>query len=428
MKKADVSLLVYWRCNGSGRIGTGTWDYRIEPSDYTTWSRRGATEGTTGGAKSSAESRCWTSTGRKKQPEILKALDELLKDETAGDPITGLKWTKKTSYTISRELQRQGYEVGADTVRRLLKISRFVLRANRKRVDKRKDPNRDRQMRYLVRKRKRHEKAGFPSISVDAKQRERIGNFKNPGCTYRRKALDVLESDYPSDADGVAIPYGVYDTTHNEGFVVIGVSHQTPEFAVACIRRWWLRIGKSKFPRKQHLLIQADCGGANGNRLWTWKYALQKLADECRLTISVTHLPTSASKWNPIEHKLFCHIEANWAGVPLVNYETIIKCIRTTKTETGLQCRAYLDRKQYGTGNHISSTQKTFINLKPHRVYRIGITPSSRTSRFTKPKSNFSVMTKGNEAVTDLTQRNYDWFAVMPYIQCPYQPDFGHKL
>lgn len=295
-------------------------------------------------------------------------MDELLKDATAGDPITGLKWTKKTSYTISRELKRQGYEAGEDTVRRLLKKRRYALRANRKRLSKKKDADRDRQMRYLVRKRKQHEKAGFPSISVDAKQRELIGNFKNPGRAYRRKPLDVLESDYPSQADGVAIPYGIYDTAHNEGFVVVGVSHQTSEFAVTCIRRWWLRVGKRKFPRKKRLLVQADCGGANGNRLWIWKYELQKLADEFGLTITVTHLPTSASKWNLIEHRLFCHIESNWAGMPLVDYETIIKFIRTTKTETGLRCRAYLDRKNYETGKHISNEQKAFINLKPHRV------------------------------------------------------------
>lgn len=298
----------------------------------------------------------------------MKALDELLEDETAGDPITGLKWTKKTSHTISRELKHQGYQVSDDTVRRLLKKQGYVLRANRKRLSKRKDPDRDRQMRYLLRKRKQHEKAGFPSISVDAKQRELIGNFKNPGRTYRRSQLDVFESDYPSDADGVAIPYGIYDTACNEGFVVVGISHQTPEFAAACIRRWWCQVGKRKFSNRKHLLVQADCGGANGNRLWTWKYELQKLADEFGLTITVTHLPTSISKWNLIEHRLFCHIEANWAGTPLVDYETVIKFILTTKTETGLRCRAYLDRKNYATGNHISKEQKAFINLKPHRV------------------------------------------------------------
>ena len=295
-------------------------------------------------------------------------MDELLKDATAGDPITGLKWTKKTAHTISRELKRQGYAVGEDTVRRLLKKRRYALRANRKRLSKKQDADRDRQMRYLVRQRKQHEKAGFPSISVDAKQRELIGNFKNPGRTYRRKRLDVLESDYPSQADGVAIPYGIYDTAHNAGFVVVGVSHQTPEFAATCIRRWWLRIGKRKFPGQKHLLIQADCGGANGNRLWTWKYELQKLADEFGLTIMVTHLPTSASKWNLIEHRLFSHMEANWAGTPLVDYETILKFIRTTKTETGLRCQAYLDRKTYETGNHISNEQKAFTKLKPHRI------------------------------------------------------------
>ena len=295
-------------------------------------------------------------------------MDELLKDATAGDPITGLKWTKKTAYTLSQELKRRGYEAGEDTVRRLLKKRRYVLRANRKRLNKRKDSDRDRQMRYLVQLRTQHEKTGFPSISVDAKQRELVGNFKNPGCTYRRKPWVVLESDYPSDADGVAIPYGIYDTTHNAGFVVVGVSHQTPEFAGACIRRWWLHLGREKFPKKKHLLIQADCGGANGNRLWTWKYELQKVADEFGLTITVTHLPTSASKWNLIEHRLFCHIEANWSGMPLVDYETILKFIRTTKTETGLHCRAYLDRKNYKTGNHISDEQMAFINLTPHHI------------------------------------------------------------
>jgi len=328
----------------------------------------------------------------------LKALKELLRDVTAGDPIQGLKWTRKTSRKISRELKRQGYPVGADTVRRLLKKQRYVLRANRKRLNKKRDPDRDRQMRYLVRKRKQHEKAGFPSISVDAKQRELIGNFKNPGRIYRQKQMDVLESDYPSDADGVAIPYGIYDTAHNEGFVVVGVSHQTPEFAVACIRRWWCKVGRKKFPNKKHLLVQADCGGANGNRLWTWKYELQKLADELDLTISVTHLPTSASKWNLIEHRLFCSIEQNWAGEPLVDYETVVKFIRTTKTDTGLRCRAVLDRTPYETGKHITKEQKASISIRFHRVlprWNYTIFPhkpihKQKNNSSAEPKSTFS--------------------------------------
>jgi hypothetical protein len=203
----------------------------------------------------------------------------------------------------------------------------YTLRSNRKRLNKKHDPERDRQMRYLIRQRGAFQKAGFPVISVDAKQRELVGNFKNPGRTYRRKALEVLESDYPSEADGVAIPYGIYDVTRNEGFVVVGTSHQTPAFAVAAIRRWWVQVGQQQYRGKHQLLIEADCGGANGNRCWLWKLGLQQLADEFDLTITLTHLPTSASKWNLIEHKLrvACHIEANWAGQPLMDYETVLK-------------------------------------------------------------------------------------------------------
>ena len=289
-------------------------------------------------------------------------------DATAGDPVTGLKWTRKTSAKISRELKRRGYRVGPDTVRRLLCQLGYRLRVNRKRLNKKHDPERDRQMRYLVRQRRAFQRAGFPVISVDAKQRELVGNFKNPGQTYRRKALDVLESDYPSEADGVAIPYGVYDVARNEGFVVVGTSHQTPEFAVAAIRRWWVQRGQHQYGDKRHLLIEADGGGANGNRCWLWKFGLQQLADEFGLTITVTHLPTNASKWNLIEHRLFCHIEANWAGQPLRDYETVLKFIRTTRTETGLRVRAYWDKTAYQTGLKITAEQKALINLKPHRA------------------------------------------------------------
>lgn len=298
----------------------------------------------------------------------MTTLEELLADATAGDPVTGLKWTRKTSAKISRELKRRGYRVGPDTVRRLLRGLGYRLRANRKRLTKHPDPERDQQMRYLAQQRRAFQKAGFPVISVDAKQRQLVGNFKNPGQTYRRKALDVLESDYPSEADGVAIPYGIYDVARNEGFVVVGTSHQTPEFAVAAIRRWWVRVGRQRYGHKRHLLIEADCGGANGNRCWLWKFGLQQLADEFDLMITVTHLPPSASKWNLIEHRLFCHIEANWAGQPLRNYETVLKFICTTHTQTGLRVRACLDMTAYQTGLKITPEQKAQINLKPHRA------------------------------------------------------------
>ncbi len=292
----------------------------------------------------------------------------MLADATAGDPTSGLKWTRKSSRKLSRQLKRRGYRAGPDSVRRLLRGRKYSLRGNRKHLNPKRDPERDRQMRYVARQRRAFRKAGFPVISVDAKQRELIGNFKNPGRTWRQAALEVLESDYPSQAEGVAIPYGIYDVARQEGFVVVGTSHQTPAFAVAAIRQWWQRVGRGVYGSPTHLLIEADCGGANGNRCWLWKWGLQQLADEFDLTITVTHLPTSASKWNPIEHQLFCHIEANWAGQPLVSYETVLKFIRTTRTDTGLRCRAYLDRTDYATGLKITADRKDQIHLRRRRV------------------------------------------------------------
>ena len=292
----------------------------------------------------------------------------MVQDATAGDPVNGLKWTRKAIRKLCRALKRRRYPVGRDTVRRLLRQMGYVLRSNRKRLNKKQDADRDRQMRYLARQRREHQKAGFPVLSVDAKQRELIGNYKNPGRTWRRTPLEVLEDDYPSEAEGVAIPYGIYDVARNEGFVVVGTAHQTPEFGVAAIRRWWIKVGQRKYDHKRHWLIEADGGGANGYRCWLWKFGLQQLADEFDLTITVTHLPTGASKWNPIEHKLFCHIEANWAGQPLVSYETVLKFIRTTRTGSGLRCRAYLDSTDYQTGLKITAEQKAQINLKPHHV------------------------------------------------------------
>ena len=295
-------------------------------------------------------------------------MDELLRDSTAGDPISGVKWTRKTSRKLSEELRRRGHQVNPDTVRRLLRDRDYVLRVNRKRLTKEQDPERDRQMRYVARKRREFLKAGDPVISVDAKKRELIGNFKQAGRAWRREPLDVLEYDYPSDADGVAIPYGVYDVGRNRALVVLGTTHQTPEFAIAVIRTWLLIEGRPAYPRRGRLLIEADCGGANGNRCWLWKFGLQQLADEFDLQITVTHLPTGASKWNPIEHRLFCFISQNWAGQPLISYETALKFIRTTKTENGLRCRALLDTRHYATGIKITREQKAQINLKPHRV------------------------------------------------------------
>ena len=291
-----------------------------------------------------------------------------MQDATAGDPITGLKWTRKTLRALARTLRSKGFKIGFVTLRRLLQEQDYAIRVNRKRLTKKQAPQRDRQMRYLLRLRRRFVKAGQPVISVDTKKRELVGNFKNAGGTWRRKARAVLEYDFPSDAEGMAIPFGIYDVVRNEGFVVVGTSHQTPEFAVAAIRRWWVQAGHMYYPDPHELLIEADCGNPNGNRCWRWKHELQQLADEIGLTLTVTHLPTGASKWNPIEHRLFSQISRNWAGEPLVSYETILKFIRTTRTESGLRCKAYLDKTIYETKLQLTPAQKERINMVPRRV------------------------------------------------------------
>lgn len=295
-------------------------------------------------------------------------MEQLLRDITAGDPISGIKWTRKTLRAIEKELRRKGFKVSFVTIRRLLRELGYAIRVNRKRLTKKQDPERDRQMRYIARLRLRFLKAGKPAISVDTKKRELVGNFKMAGGTWRKEPRDVLEYDYPSDADGVAIPFGIYDLARNEGFVIVGTSHQTPEFAVKAIRCWWLRIGRKRYPGQHELLIECDGGNPNGLRCWRWKYGLQKMADEFGLTIIVTHFPTGASKWNPIEHRLFSHISSNWAGEPLISYEKVLKFIRTTKTETGLCCKAFLDTTPYKTKWQLTREQKEWINLTPHRV------------------------------------------------------------
>lgn len=251
---------------------------------------------------------------------------------------------------------------------RLLKSKGIALRGNRKRLSPRQDAQRDRQFRYIAYLRRKFAKAELPSISVDTKKKELIGTFKNAGRTWRRTPLEVFATDFPQDAKAKAIPYGIYDLLHNEGYVVVGASHETPAFAVAAIRGWWLEVGRHQHCGKRELLLLADGGGANGNHCWLWKWHLQQLADEFHLTITVAHYPTGASKWNPVEHCLFCYISRNWAGQPLISFETVLKFIRTTQTETGLHCRARLDRRKYETGLKITPQQKQEINLQPHRI------------------------------------------------------------
>jgi hypothetical protein len=244
----------------------------------------------------------------------------------------------------------------------------FSLRTNRKRRAEVHHPDRGRQFRFLRRLRKLYLSRGWPVISVDTKKKEWIGPFKNPGRTWRRAAREVLAHDFPSCAVGRAIPYGIYDVAHNDGLVVVGTSHETPAFAGASIRRWWLLVGRRRYPRAQRLLIEADCGGANDYRKWEWKVGLQRLADEFDLTITVTHYPPGASKWNPIDHRMFSLISGNWAGEPLVSYETVLQHIRRTRSTTGFHCRAVLDTHEYPTRWRVSSADKARVNLQPCRV------------------------------------------------------------
>jgi hypothetical protein len=265
-------------------------------------------------------------------------------------------------------LQRRGARLTPPTIARLLRQLHFSLRTNRKRLAGIRDLDRDRQFRYLLRLRRLYITLGLPVISVDTKKKEWVGNFKNPGRCWRRHDRDVFDHDYPSWASGQAIPVGIYDVAHNDGYVVVGTSHDTPAFTGAAIRRWWLAVGRHRYPQARRVLIEVDGGGATDHRKWAWKVALQGLADEFGLILTVTHYPAGASKWNPIEHRLFGPISGNWTGEPLVSYEAILKYIRTTRTETGLHCRACLDRKAYPVQHRVAAEEKARVRLKRRPV------------------------------------------------------------
>jgi hypothetical protein len=254
------------------------------------------------------------------------------------------------------------------TVARLLRAQRYSLRSNRKRLGGKKDPYRDQQFRLLGRRRRRFQRHDWPIISVDTKKKELVGNFKNGGRAWRCEDRDVLDHDFPTLARGRAFPYGIYDENRNTGYVVIGTTHQTAAFAVCAIRSWWLRVGCREYPGASRLAIEADGGGANGNRCWAWKVGLQDLADEFGLTITVGHYPAGTSKWNPIEHRMFNLISANWAGEPLTSYEVMLKHIRTTRSSTGFHCRASLDTRFYPTKVKLSEEAKLTVRLSRHVV------------------------------------------------------------
>lgn len=295
-------------------------------------------------------------------------MEGLLVDETAGDPISGLKWTHKSLRKIQKALTAE-YSVSLPTISRLLQSRDYSLRVNHKRVAGKQSPYRDKQFRYIVRWRQAYLRRQWPVISVDAKRSELIGNFKQTGTEWRQQRREVNIYDFLSLAQGKAIPYGIYDIGHNQGYVVVGTSHDTPEFAVTAIRLWWLKLGQSLYPGKTHLLIQADGGGSNGNRPRLWRLKLQQLANEFGLIITVNHYPTGASKWNLVEHRMFNLISGNWAGHPLDSYETMLNYIRTTTSTTGFSCQAELDTTVYKTGITISEEELAQVHIRSHRRF-----------------------------------------------------------
>jgi hypothetical protein len=297
----------------------------------------------------------------KKTPEVEHRLKTLVEPETGGDPATGRRFVRLSLRELSRRMH-----LAQGTVSRLLGKLGFSLRVNVKRFTGPPHPDRDRQFRYLRRQRRAFQRAGDPVISVDTKKKELIGEFKNPGRTWRRTPQEVNAHDFPQDAECRAAPYGLYDVTHNRGHLHVGTSSDTPQFAVDAIRQWWHQKGCRKYPRAQRLLIEADAGGSNGCRPRLWKHALQQWADTDGLTITVAHYPTGASKWNSVEHRLFGPISINWAGEPLSSLAKTLALIRGTRTQTGLTVTASCTHKHYPTKIKVSNHDFAQLNIRHH--------------------------------------------------------------
>jgi len=304
-------------------------------------------------------------------PALTQRLRRIMAETTAGDPMSLLRWTSKSTYQIRDELRRQGHVVSEDTVQRRLRQMDYTLQANVKTKEGRAPPERDEQFHYINRLAQEYVASGEPVISVDAKKRERIGTFKNAGRRWRPKGqpVEVNVYDFPHLGVGTATLYGAFDEQTNQGLVNVGMSHDTSEYAVESIRQWWRRVGRRQDPQARRLLICADGGGSNGSRNRAWKYFLQQLSDESGLEITVCHYPPGTSKWNKIEHRMFSFISLNWSGQPLVSFETVIQLISATTTRTGLHIKARLDKRVYATGIKIANEEMEKLNLRLHEKH-----------------------------------------------------------
>ena len=306
-----------------------------------------------------------------KNPTLLAVLEQMLSNENeiAGDPMGKQKWVRSSTRRLRARLEEAGYQVSHTTVCRLLKDMDFSLKTNKRKQGSSKHPERDKQFQYIAAQRQVFTVAGSPIISVDTKKKELIGDYRNNGRVWCRQAEEVNEHDFPDAAECRAVPFGIYDVTSNAGYVMVGTSNDTPEFAVNAIARWWEDEGRAAYPRAEQLLILADGGGSNGSRVRAWKLNLQaKVSDKFGITVMVCHYPPGCSKWNPVEHRLFSQISSNWAGKPLRTLEIMLGYIRGTTTTTGLKVTASLDDAHYKKRQKV--TQKDFAELlvSPHNV------------------------------------------------------------
>jgi hypothetical protein len=319
---------------------------------------------------------------REKSPELESDLLELVEPTVRGEPDSPLLWTTKSLRHLAEALKKKGYTISHVLVGQILNEMGFSLQANRKTDEGKSHPDRDAQFNHIHQKVKAYQAAQQPVISVDAKKKELVGNYKNGGVEWQAKKqpVEVKVYDFLSESQGKAIPYGVYDLTQNQGWVNVGIDKDTAEFAVQTIRNWWYQMGRELYPAASQLLITGDSGGSNGVRVRLWKKELQDFANESGLEISVSHFPPGTSKWNKIEHRLFAQISKNWRSQPLLSYEVIVSLIASTTTTTGLTVKCALDQNNYATGKKITDAEMAELRLSRddfHGEWNYTISPSN---------------------------------------------------
>jgi transposase len=300
-------------------------------------------------------------------PELPKALEQLVEPVVRGDPESFLRWTAKSTRKLATELGRQGYQIGDRKVAQLLHQLGYSLQANAKTLEGKQHPDRNAQFEYVHALVKEFLEQGLPVISVDTKKKELVGSYSNRGQEWHPQGepQKTLVHDFPDKELGKAIPYGIYDVGRNEGWVSVGIDHDTAEFAVDSILAWWKNMGRKAYPSATKLLIMADAGGSNASRSRLWKAGLQRLANLTGLDLHMSHFPPGTSKWNKIEHRMFSFITQNWRARPLVSYQTVVDLISNTKTKTGLRIRAKLTQRTYPTGVEVSPSEMAKLNIKP---------------------------------------------------------------